>query len=81
MRPEFVRLVADGPLRGRVLVDEYLGSSRCVHVETPHGTLFTDMVEPVMNTWDRNIRTVLVGVRRGGVKHPVICMAAILLKN
>jgi len=37
IRPEFVHLDATGPLRGRVVVDEYLGSSRCLHVETPLG--------------------------------------------
>jgi acyl-CoA synthetase (AMP-forming)/AMP-acid ligase II len=43
-------------------------------VETPAGTLFTDMVEPVFNAVDPGlIRTALVGVRRGGVAHPVVC--------
>lgn len=41
-------------------------------VETPHGTYFTDMVEPVFN--DRFRRTALVGVSRNGVTHPVVCV-------
>ena len=44
-------------------------------VETPHGTLFTDMVEPIFNTVVEWVaRTALVGVRRGGVTHPVLCV-------
>jgi acyl-CoA synthetase (AMP-forming)/AMP-acid ligase II len=42
-------------------------------VVTPHGTLFTDQVEPVFNTVDGVYRTALVGVTRDGVTHPVIC--------
>jgi acyl-CoA synthetase (AMP-forming)/AMP-acid ligase II len=41
-------------------------------VETPHGTLFTDMVEPIFNTVPLVSRTALVGVTRGGVTHPVV---------
>ncbi len=41
-------------------------------VETPHGTYFTDMVEPVFNDVFR--RTALVGVSRNGVTHPVVCI-------
>jgi acyl-CoA synthetase (AMP-forming)/AMP-acid ligase II len=43
-------------------------------VETPHGTYFTDMVEPVFNTVVG--RTALVGVERNGVKYPVVCVEA-----
>ncbi|QJW94006.1 AMP-binding protein [Frigoriglobus tundricola] len=43
-------------------------------VVTPHGTLFTDMVEPIFNTVPGVARTALVGVRRSGVMHPVICV-------
>jgi multiple sugar transport system ATP-binding protein len=32
IRPEFVRFEPSAALRGRVVADEYLGSSRCVHV-------------------------------------------------
>jgi len=39
IRPEFVELAERSPLRGRVVVDEYLGSSRCLHVETELGRL------------------------------------------
>ena len=39
VRPEFVRLADGGALRGEVALDEYLGSSRCVHVKTASGTL------------------------------------------
>jgi multiple sugar transport system ATP-binding protein len=39
VRPEFVKLAASAPLRGSVVVDEYLGASRCVHVQTPCGTI------------------------------------------
>ena len=41
-------------------------------VETPHGTLFTDMVEPIFNA--EVGRTALVGVKRNGVTHPVVCV-------
>jgi acyl-CoA synthetase (AMP-forming)/AMP-acid ligase II len=43
-------------------------------VATPHGTLFTDMVEPVFNTAPGVLRTALVGVTRKGVEHPVLCV-------
>ncbi len=43
-------------------------------VVTPHGTLFTDMVEPVFNTVPGVFRTALVGVTRGGVTYPVVCV-------
>jgi multiple sugar transport system ATP-binding protein len=39
VRPEFVRFDPHGPVRGRVVIDEYLGSARCVHVDTPLGRL------------------------------------------
>jgi hypothetical protein len=41
-------------------------------VETPHGTYFTDMVEPVFNSVAG--RTALVAVRRGGTSSPVLCV-------
>ncbi|MCU0703830.1 MAG: fatty acid CoA ligase family protein [Fimbriiglobus sp.] len=41
-------------------------------VETPHGTYFTDMVEPIFNALAG--RTALVGVKRRGVQHPVVCV-------
>jgi acyl-CoA synthetase (AMP-forming)/AMP-acid ligase II len=43
-------------------------------VVTPDGTLFTDMVEPIFNTELGVFRTALVGVRRGNVTHPVLCV-------
>ncbi len=43
-------------------------------VVTPHGTLFTDMVEPIFNTVDGVARTALVGVQRNGVTYPVLCV-------
>ena len=43
-------------------------------VETPTGTLFTDQVEPVFNEVPGVFRTALVGVTRGGVMHPVLCV-------
>ncbi|MCE9567581.1 MAG: AMP-binding protein [Planctomycetes bacterium] len=43
-------------------------------VVTPHGTLFTDMVEPIFNTVLGVSRTALVGVRRNGVTYPVLCV-------
>jgi acyl-CoA synthetase (AMP-forming)/AMP-acid ligase II len=45
-------------------------------VVTPHGTLFTDMVEPVFNTVEGVFRTALVGVRRPdtGELVPVVCV-------
>jgi multiple sugar transport system ATP-binding protein len=39
VRSEFVRVDRSGSIRGRVVVDEYLGSSRSLHVETPIGRL------------------------------------------
>jgi multiple sugar transport system ATP-binding protein len=48
VRPEFVRIVAPsaGPvLRGRVVVDEYLGIARCLHVQTEAGVVVA-RVEP-----------------------------------
>lgn len=43
-------------------------------VETATGTLFTDMVEPVFNEVPGVLRTALVGVTRGGITHPVLCV-------
>ncbi|HEX4608781.1 MAG TPA: fatty acid CoA ligase family protein [Urbifossiella sp.] len=43
-------------------------------VVTPHGTLFTDQVEPVFNTVPGVYRTALVGVTRDGVTYPVLCV-------
>ncbi|MDB5311409.1 MAG: lcfB 2 [Gemmataceae bacterium] len=43
-------------------------------VVTPHGTLFTDQVEPVFNTLFPYRRTALVGVTRGGATYPVLCV-------
>ena len=43
-------------------------------VVTPHGTLFTDMVEPIFNHMPGCVaRTALVGVTRDGVTYPVLC--------
>jgi acyl-CoA synthetase (AMP-forming)/AMP-acid ligase II len=43
-------------------------------VVTPHGTLFTDMVEPIFNYMPHCVaRTALVGVERKGVTYPVLC--------
>ena len=41
-------------------------------VETAHGTLFTDMVEPIFNAVPGVSRTALVGVRRGEAHYPVM---------
>jgi acyl-CoA synthetase (AMP-forming)/AMP-acid ligase II len=43
-------------------------------VVTPHGTLFTDMVEPIFNTHREIRRTALVGVTRNGVTYPILCV-------
>ncbi len=44
-------------------------------VVTPQGTLFTDRIEPIFNTLRPFVvRTALVGVRRDGVVHPVLCV-------
>jgi len=43
-------------------------------VVTPHGTLFTDMVEPIFNTVPHVVRTALVGVTRKGETLPVLCI-------
>jgi len=45
IRPEFVSLDAASSLRGVVAVDEYLGASRCLHVDTSVGRLIA-RVEP-----------------------------------
>jgi acyl-CoA synthetase (AMP-forming)/AMP-acid ligase II len=42
-------------------------------VVTPTGTLFTDMVEPIFNRSHLVARTALIGVKRNGVTHPVLC--------
>jgi multiple sugar transport system ATP-binding protein len=39
IRPEAVALDGGSALRGRVAVDEYLGSSRCLHIDTPLGRI------------------------------------------
>jgi acyl-CoA synthetase (AMP-forming)/AMP-acid ligase II len=43
-------------------------------VVTPWGTLFTDMVEPVFHGLPGVGRTALVGVKRGGITYPVLCV-------
>jgi len=43
-------------------------------VETPSGTLFTEMVEGVFNTVPGVFRTALVSVVRAGTTHPVVCV-------
>jgi acyl-CoA synthetase (AMP-forming)/AMP-acid ligase II len=43
-------------------------------VVTPHGTLFTDMVEPIFNAGLLIERSALVGVTRHGITHPVVCV-------
>jgi acyl-coenzyme A synthetase/AMP-(fatty) acid ligase len=43
-------------------------------VETPNRTLFTDQVEPIFNTVEGVRRTGLVGVKRNGVTHAVLCV-------
>lgn len=42
-------------------------------VVTPHGTLFTDMVEPIFNTVPGVARTALVGATWDGVVYAVLC--------
>jgi multiple sugar transport system ATP-binding protein len=39
VRPEYVRADAGGPIAGQVILDEYLGSHRYVHVETAFGRI------------------------------------------
>ncbi len=39
LRPEDLRLDPTGPIRGQVLAEEYLGSSRCLHVASELGRL------------------------------------------
>lgn len=43
-------------------------------VVTPWGTMFTDMVEPVFHDLPGVRRTALVGVERGGITYPVLCV-------
>jgi acyl-CoA synthetase (AMP-forming)/AMP-acid ligase II len=43
-------------------------------VVTPHGTLFPEMVEGVFNTVWGVLRTAFVGVTRGEVTYPVVCV-------
>ena len=43
VRPESLRAAPGGPIRGRVLADEYFGSSRCVHLECDFGRLIARM--------------------------------------
>ncbi len=37
IRPEFVHLADEGGLRGEIVLDEYMGACRYVHVQTPCG--------------------------------------------
>ncbi len=39
IRPEFVRPDPAGPLRGQVILSEFLGDSRCLHARTSCGTI------------------------------------------
>jgi ABC-type sugar transport system ATPase subunit len=39
IRPEFVALDPASPLVGRIAAEEYLGSARCLHLDTPVGRL------------------------------------------
>ena len=39
IRPEALRLQSGGPLAGKVVVDEYLGADRCLHLDTAAGLL------------------------------------------
>src|SRR6185436_19391062 len=39
IRPEHVALDPTSALRGRIAIDEYLGSARCLHLDTPVGRL------------------------------------------
>ncbi len=43
-------------------------------VETPHGTLFTDQIEPMFHTVEGVFRTALVGIKRHGTTYPAICV-------
>jgi olefin beta-lactone synthetase len=43
-------------------------------VETANGVLFTEQVEPIFNAVPGVYRTALVGVERGGVTYPVVCV-------
>ncbi len=46
-------------------------------VVTPFGTLYTDIVEPILNTVPGVARTALVGVTRHGTTYPVVCVELI----
>jgi multiple sugar transport system ATP-binding protein len=46
VRPEFVRIDPDGPIPGTVVLDEYLGSARILHVRTPTGRILVRSSEP-----------------------------------
>lgn len=50
-------------------------------VVTPTGTLYTEMVEGVFNTVDSVMKSALVGVRRQGVTHPVICIEQVCSRH
>ena len=39
VRPEHIRLADNGPYRGQVLANEYLGTTRIITLSTPHGDL------------------------------------------
>lgn len=43
-------------------------------VETPHGPLYTEQIEPVFNTVQGVARTALVGVGPAGAQVPVLCV-------
>jgi ABC-type sugar transport system ATPase subunit len=45
IRCEFVRAQADGPIEGNVVMDEYMGSHRSIHVETEAGRIVMRSLE------------------------------------
>jgi multiple sugar transport system ATP-binding protein len=50
VRPEHVRLDPASPLRGRVVFDEYLGATRCLHLDTPLGRLIARVASDALGT-------------------------------
>ena len=50
-------------------------------VTTLNGRLYTEMVEPVFNSVPGVARTALVGVARGGLTYPVLCVEMMAAKE
>jgi multiple sugar transport system ATP-binding protein len=65
LRPEFIGLDPASALRGRIVSDEYLGATRCLHVETAAGRLVARVApdEPAERGAEVGLRLAREGLR------------------